>query len=920
MKAQILEYIKNMTKSSDFSTLINELNSQNIAMKFHIKRNTVSHYLNESIGQELVKINTRPVIFLDKEMFEQRFFPLSNYVYSSVKELLDEESKEKSEDNNVFNQIVGCNGSLKKAIEQITSSIFYPDNSLPILIYGPTGTGKSYMANLIYDFCIKNKVLQKDAPFYIFNCAQYANNPELLSSNLFGYVKGAFTGAATDTKGILEASDGGMLFLDEVHRLNPENQEKLFTFLDKGIFRRVGENDKWHEATIRIVMATTEDIKSSFLETFIRRIPIVVTLPSLDERGYEEKIQLIYMFFYKESKVLNKKIVISGKVIDTLVYNVTKGNIGGLYSIIKYTCAKAYAKNKNKKEIYIDLRNLPDEIINNTVVLSSGKIKKNSNVVISPNKDYKLDFILEKDERAELANFFEEVCYYYKKYDSGRIDSKLLEYFSFKAIRKIMDYFIPNHNIKYEENIFGYITTYVRKGLEDASFLYNIKFTSNDVYFISSYFHIRGSGRYKIKGKIKDELLQVFKKRYHEEFIVANKILTFLYEDLEIEIENEDKLLFTIFLASLRLGSDFDNIRPIILTYGDKTAKGICDTANILLDHNIFEGISVPVFSTVKDIAKRILNYTKDNDVRKGLLILADIFPLKELYMELQKVITVPFILVNNASANVAVNIGKSLINNHEMGEIIRRVKEECKINYYVKYPEIKGKALLAICPTGVGTAKKLKDILTKSIPKEVPVTVLDYQYESIKDFDKLMMISNQYEIIGAIGPINPNLRDIPFVYLHDIISEDISELIYKMFESIASKDQMDAIINGLIINLSLERLIGNITILDKNKLLNEISDCLNKYEQLSNSRLDNRIRYNIYFHVSCLVERLIRNAPIDICEDLDMFVKTQREEIELIKAAFSGIEESYSVNIPVAEVKYLYHLLEENEHKHLAV
>ena len=130
----------------------------------------------------------------------------------------------------------------------------------------------------------------------------------------------------------------------------------------------------------------------------------------------------------------------------------------------------------------------------------------------------------------------------------------------------------------------------------------------------------------------------------------------------------------------------------------------------------------------------------------------------------------------------------------------------------------------------------------------------------------------------------------------------------------------MDAIINGLIINLSLERLIGNITILDKNKLLNEISDCLNKYEQLSNSRLDNRIRYNIYFHVSCLVERLIRNAPIDICEDLDMFVKTQREEIELIKAAFSGIEESYSVNIPVAEVKYLYHLLEENEHKHLAV
>ena len=71
------------------------------------------------------------------------------------------------------------------------------------------------------------------------NCAQYVNNIELLSSNLFGYVKGAFTGAYATTKGLLEAADGGMLFLDEVHRLNSESQEKLFVFLDQGyIFKK----------------------------------------------------------------------------------------------------------------------------------------------------------------------------------------------------------------------------------------------------------------------------------------------------------------------------------------------------------------------------------------------------------------------------------------------------------------------------------------------------------------------------------------------------------------------------------------------------------------------------------------------------------------------------------------------------------
>ncbi len=66
-------------------------------------------------------------------------------------------------------------------------------------------------------------------PFVSFNCAQYASNPELLAANLFGYVKGAFTGAQSDKAGAFEAANGGMLFLDEVHRPDAQGQEKLFT-------------------------------------------------------------------------------------------------------------------------------------------------------------------------------------------------------------------------------------------------------------------------------------------------------------------------------------------------------------------------------------------------------------------------------------------------------------------------------------------------------------------------------------------------------------------------------------------------------------------------------------------------------------------------------------------------------------------
>ena len=68
----------------------------------------------------------------------------------------------------------------------------------------------------------------KKAPFVVLNCADYANNPELLSATLLGYKKGSFTGADSDKTGLLQEADGGYLFLDEVHRLSFENQEKLF--------------------------------------------------------------------------------------------------------------------------------------------------------------------------------------------------------------------------------------------------------------------------------------------------------------------------------------------------------------------------------------------------------------------------------------------------------------------------------------------------------------------------------------------------------------------------------------------------------------------------------------------------------------------------------------------------------------------
>lgn len=155
-------------------------------------------------------------------------------------------------------------------------------------------------------------VIHENAPFKVLNCAQYHNNPELLSGILFGYVKGAFTGADEDRNGLLQDADGGVLFLDEVHRLPPEGQEKLFVYMDGGTYSRVGETIH-HASNVRLVFATTEG-KEDFLETFMRRIPIHIHIPNIEERGILEKKQIIENTLFSESKNFSKAIDVSPKV------------------------------------------------------------------------------------------------------------------------------------------------------------------------------------------------------------------------------------------------------------------------------------------------------------------------------------------------------------------------------------------------------------------------------------------------------------------------------------------------------------------------------------------------------------------------------------------------------------------------------
>jgi sigma-54 dependent transcriptional regulator of gfr operon len=402
-KDRVYCYLKELTEGIKSDGKLG-FTAEEIGEFLTLKRNVVSHLLNELFMEgKAVKINTRPVYFLEREFYESN----KEAFKFGLNDKMNFEADAFKNSGDAFKKLIGHNGSLKPQVDQCKSAASYPPKGLPILLVGETGVGKSYIAQLIYEYAKEIKALEQNAPFVVFNCAEYANNPELLSANLMGYQKGAFTGAIKDKTGLIEEADGGFLFLDEIHRLSPEGQEKLFLFMDKGIFRRLGETGKWRSSNVRFIFATTEDPDKALLRTFSRRIPLIVSIPALSKRPASERLQLIYHFYHEEALNIKKDIMVSRQVLNLLMGARISGNIGRMMNIIKYSCAHAYSKIVACKTriLRIHSYDFPDDILQEIENVSKSGFDFNSMLIAqNGHEEYPANKVKNEDEIDKINN------------------------------------------------------------------------------------------------------------------------------------------------------------------------------------------------------------------------------------------------------------------------------------------------------------------------------------------------------------------------------------------------------------------------------------------------------------------------------------------------------------------------------------
>jgi len=228
-----------------------------------------------------------------------------------------------------FENIIGSSPPMQHVFRLVARCA--PTNST-VMLRGESGTGKELIARAIHF-----NSLRKDHPFITVDCASLSEN--LLESELFGHVKGSFTGAVSNKKGLLEVADGGTLFLDEIGNISMSTQAKLLRFIEERTFKAVGDTQT-RSVNIRLITATNKDLESmvgedTFRDDLYYRINVFpIEIPPLRDRR-DDIPALAFHFLNLFSKEMDRKVKeFSGGAMNLLMNHDWPGNVRELENVV----------------------------------------------------------------------------------------------------------------------------------------------------------------------------------------------------------------------------------------------------------------------------------------------------------------------------------------------------------------------------------------------------------------------------------------------------------------------------------------------------------------------------------------------------------------------------------------------------------
>lgn len=870
-----------------------------IADSLRQKRSIISHHLNNlHREQRVVKVNSRPVLFLPVEALRRHHrLAVRQGDYASIQALC-------AERQDSLELLIGAQGSLQESLRQCKAAISYPGAGLPLLLRGPTGTGKSFLARQLWQYAIEQGILPPEAPFTVFNCAEYANNPELLTSKLFGHAKGAFTGADRAISGLIETSNGGVLFIDEVHRLPPEGQEKLFHFMDNGTWRRLGESSAERNATVRLIFASTEDLEKHFLATFIRRIPVIVKILPIAERGQYERLAFIHHFFRREAQRLHHDLSLDSEIISQLMQETLEGNVGGLENLIRNICASAWTFGQRDDGVLkVKAGQLPDRLLMEvpfTVPLAAERVMIYREAGVFP---------LVSGQHQEYLRLMENICGLCEELTQENITARTFDKLVYQNLTLYLDALMNKESPRVRQDKRLRFIEDVGKAIAAH---YDLELNAEFAYLTGRYLTSLPLTPVEAPPSVRHVMLRWLEEAPGLAQRVAQKLLDVVNNKYDLLIDTLDRLVVAAIVSNAIDATSGGKVKALIIAHGYSTASSIAGVANRLIGEKIYHAMDMPMEVAFSDVSRAIVDYLQHTDTRAGVMVLIDMGYTKEIAEALLSVIHGPLVVVDNVTTRLALNVASEIALQKNIEQIAEEIVPLNQSRWDVFWPaQKKARALLVTCITGIGTAFKFKNLMEKSQLTDFDINIIACEYTRLKNSRMAAPLLNQYDVIAVVGTIDPQLAGTPWVGIEELLGEQGFAHLSQLLSGYLNDKQIALINKNMVREFSLHNVVNSLTILNASKTMGHIETIIAEWQNTLGFSFNNNLIISLYVHLSCMIERLVMRNEITHYKNLTEFNEQHGDFIAMVNHSFQRLKILYSVALPVAEIGYIHDIFE---------
>lgn len=814
----------------------------------------------------------------------------------------------KQGEDSCFSELIGHDGSLRQSVQLAKAAMLYPQHSLHCLLGGPSGSGKSCMASMIYRFAVEKYVLEPEAPYVKINCAHFADQSDQLTAEIFG--------GSTGKISCLEQAEDGMLFIDHGELLPPEARTCLLSLVENNYWI---SGDKKRNLRTVVVCAVEETMQQGVLEPFKSRFSVAITLPLLEERPLAERFGLIRQFLMREAAQSSHALSLTSEIMVALLLYRCPRHVKQLENDIRIACANAYVRGLHGKqeEIRLAMSDFPNEVRSGLLEYKKRRvdlndiIKENVSYVFSENQDMRTKAEeVHRPESYSIYEWIEERMQELKERGIARED-----------IHTIIGIDLENEFKRYHNSLVSQVANKEQLSklvspriMELATeFLDQASRELGRVYPVSVFYglclHLNTSlgGNEKRQKLTSDRIMEMI-ETCKEEYALAVKFSGRLEREFSIRLPIDEVVFLTMFICD-RNSQTEGNVHPVlfIAMHGDRVASSMAQVIQALSGTEVGY-YDMPLSKSTKDAYPELKQAVSEWNRGAGLLVLYDMGSLRQMFELICAETKIPIRAIAFPFTALALDCCRRIMLESSLdlaySSLLERYHTLPLLRDDAYYRSRSGNVIITLCMSGEGGAVQIKRYLEKKVHWDnVDIVPL-----AISDRDALLgeinRIHEKHHVLCTIGAFDPQLLEIPFVSVTRVLecpAEKLKSLLQADLPEESDYEENDRIIMELAEGLQY---------FGPEQVKRWIPSLVSRIEELTGGTAPPEKRVGLSVHLACCINRMIGGEETPENLHKTELIQNNRELYEGLKQCLKPLEEAFCIKMDDNEYAHILYIL----------